>query len=219
MLLIRELLYKEKTLDDFDIDSDSSIFKTFMECLFNCDAIKLTEKYVDKNITDMFNDACYICTIALIFKRPFLNLGVFREIAYGKTNNSTNELRANAVLSMVYYLLKITCELNERTKELMNTINNHLRECSPNSNKTYYEFFNKCDSLNIKLQEGYFKPVIITKELLDSHNFRWKRITSGYNKNKLESLVCFWKDARQRNLVIDYIEKEIQTEIDTELPF
>jgi len=30
MRLIRELIYDEKTLDDFDIDSEESVFKLFL---------------------------------------------------------------------------------------------------------------------------------------------------------------------------------------------
>ncbi len=72
---LRRLLYKEKTLDDFDIDSEGSIFNLFFEVLLTMDGTKVTDLNIEKKITDMFNDACYICTIALIIKRPALKLG------------------------------------------------------------------------------------------------------------------------------------------------
>ena len=48
MLLIRQLLYKEKKLDDFDIDSDTSIFKIFFDLLLTMDGTKVTDMKVEK---------------------------------------------------------------------------------------------------------------------------------------------------------------------------
>ena len=41
MLLVRQLIYKEKTLDDFDIDGDESIFKLFFDLLLNMDGTRV----------------------------------------------------------------------------------------------------------------------------------------------------------------------------------
>ncbi len=74
MLLIRQLLYKEKKLDDFDIDSDTSIFKIFFDLLLTMDGTKVTDMNVEKTITSMFNDACYICTVSLLINRFAIRL-------------------------------------------------------------------------------------------------------------------------------------------------
>lgn len=60
MQLVRQLIYKEKTLDDFDIDSNKSVFKLFFDLLLNMDGTRVTDVDADKKITDMFNDACFI---------------------------------------------------------------------------------------------------------------------------------------------------------------
>ena len=48
MLLVRQLIYKEKTLDDFDIDGDESIFKLFFDLLLNMDSVLLCHIDLEK---------------------------------------------------------------------------------------------------------------------------------------------------------------------------
>ena len=43
MQLVRQLIYKEKTIDDFDIDSNKSIFKLFFDLLLNMDGTRVTD--------------------------------------------------------------------------------------------------------------------------------------------------------------------------------
>ena len=74
LLETRDLFYKEKSLDDFDIDSDDSIFKSFYEILLRLDGTRIEDPDVEEIITDMFNDACYICTIVLLIRRPALKI-------------------------------------------------------------------------------------------------------------------------------------------------
>ena len=150
MLLIRQLLYKEKKLDDFDIDSEGSIFKIFFNLLLTMDGTRVTDMNVESNITSMFNDACYICTVSLLIKRPALQLGYFRELCnqntFKGTYYSTNDARADVVLCMVYFLLKFCGEGNENTRQLMAVIDTNLRERTPNSNDRYERFFDACHS-------------------------------------------------------------------------
>lgn len=57
MLQIRPLLYEEKSLDDFDIDSENSIFKFFFDLLLTMEGTKVTDMNVEKNITGMFHES------------------------------------------------------------------------------------------------------------------------------------------------------------------
>ena len=77
MQLVRQLIYKEKTLDDFDIDSDESVFKLFFDLLLNMDGTRVTDYDADKKITDMFNDACFISNAVIQLKRPYMHYGYF----------------------------------------------------------------------------------------------------------------------------------------------
>lgn len=52
MQLVRQLIYKEKTLDDFDIDSNKSVFKLFFDLLLNMDGTRVTDVDADKDHRD-----------------------------------------------------------------------------------------------------------------------------------------------------------------------
>ena len=43
MILVRELIYKDKTLDDFNIDSDESIFKLFFDIILKIEGFNAWE--------------------------------------------------------------------------------------------------------------------------------------------------------------------------------
>ena len=221
--LVRQLLYKDKTLDEFDIESEYSLFKCFYEVLLNLDGTRVTDLYVEKNITDMFNDACYICTVAMIIKRPYLKLGYFREICYQKkksTYHSSDEMRADIVLSMVYFLLEKYIEGSDNTKKLMSVINSDLRKRSNDSCETYEKFFYACEPFVGMIPPGYFNKKTITSEELNNMNIDWKIITDNFDKNKLTELVSFWSEPHQRNLIIDNIESNVNSYLfDDDLPF
>ena len=104
MLLVRQLLYKEKTLDDFDIDSDKSVFKLFFDLLLDMDGTRVTDGNVENNITNMFNDACFICNAVIQMKRPYLHYGYFRELASRFSPNDTADTTARALPSSPHSL-------------------------------------------------------------------------------------------------------------------
>lgn len=179
---------------------------------------------MENNITGMFNDACYICTVSLIIKRPALQLGYFRELCNQKkiigTYYSTNDIRADIVLCMVYFLLKHCSEGNDNTKNLMIVIDNNLRERSHESNEIYKRFCKVCNSYEGMLSPGYFNQITITPEVLAKMKNKWKIITDDFDKKKLVELVSFWKNSHQRNLVIDAIELDVNSvSFEDDLPF
>lgn len=213
MLLIRELLYQEKTLDDFDIDSETSIFKTFFEILLPKDLTKVTDVDVEKTIAGMINDACYICTLSLILKRPVLKLGLFRDLC-NKENaffflHTINENRADVVLSMVVYLLKL-CNGKNDVNLLANVIETHLVNRSEGCSAVYRTYERRCSQHKYILPKGYFLPRTITTEVLHDLNLDWKYLTNEYDKQSLIDLLTFWKDAPQRNAIIDEIIKDVE---------
>ncbi len=224
MLLVRPLLYEEKTLDDFDIDNEDSLFYRFYNLLLTMDGTRVTDLDVEKKITSIFNDACYICTIALLIKRPELRLGYFRELSNQKTimgdYYETNEDRADAVLCMVYFLLKYCPERNKNTNKLMTVIDSHLKERTHGSSEKYEKFFYSCDSMQFMLNPGFFNKRTITAAMLVKEDFKWHEITNNYDKDKLTSLILFWKEPQQRNLIIDAIEEEVNASLFIDnLPF
>ena len=195
MLQIRPLLYEEKSLDDFDIDSENSIFKFFFDLLLTMEGTKVTDMNVEKNITGMFNDACFICTVALLIKRPAMRLGEFRswcnEKEFKGTHYATNEARADVVLCMVYFLLKYCEDRNTSTDQLMSIIDTNLRERSRNSYDRYERFFDVCNSFQGKLSSVYYQRRRITRQMLEIVDFNW------------------WNRPQERNLIIDFIEEKL----------
>lgn len=207
MLQIRPLLYEEKSLDDFNIDSENSIFKFFFDLLLTMEGTKVTDMNVEKNITGMFNDACFICTVALLIKRPAMRLGEFRswcnEKEFKGTYYATNEARADVVLCMVYFLLKYCGDRNTSTDQLMSIIDTNLRERSRDSYNRYERFFNACDSFQGKVSSVYYQQRRITRQMLEIVDFNWWNFDASWS-----GLLNWWSRPQERNLIIDFIEEK-----------
>ena len=126
MLLVRQLIYKEKTLDDFDIDSDESVFRLFYDLLLDRDGTRVTDSNVENNITNMFNDACFICNAVIQIKRPYLHYGYFYEVASCPKSKSQHNTpvpaRGDVVMCLVYFLLEEHGDNCADLKRLKNTI-------------------------------------------------------------------------------------------------
>ena len=218
LLETRDLFYKEKSLDDFDIDSDDSIFKSFYEILLRLDGTRIEDPDVEEIITDMFNDACYICTIVLLIRRPALKIGNFRQYCITDETRhysfATEDARADEVLCMVYYLL-MDCRTNtSETNQFLSVLGKHLREHSKHSNETYERFFDKCIDYMYLFPTSDFKQRILAFDEFDwaGREPDWKSITNHYNKNDIKEIVECWKDPQQRDIVIDDIVFEVNSD-------
>lgn len=222
MRLIRELIYDEKTLDDFDIDSEESVFKLFFDLLLKMDGTKITDGDTEKNITSMFNDACFICNAVIQMKRPYLHLRYFREIAsHDYTAGGSpfiNYVRADTVLCMVYYLLEEHGEKTTDIERFKSIISNHLNEMD-GENRSRFETFSEAynNSGPTYLSGEFVVKLPITQEKLK--RICWSDITKNYDKELLKDIVSFWRDPHDRNLIIDDIEKEIKQNVEDYLPF
>ena len=221
MLLVRQLIYKEKTLDDFDIDNDTSVFKNFFELLLNMDGTRVTDGNVENNITNMLNDACFICNAVIQMKRPYLHYGYFRELASrfspNDTYHSPNPARADKVMCMVYFLLE---EYGDNTTDLerfKNTIDTDLRERSRESYERYEQFYDAYHKNPIYFTNKYVVKLPITDN--DLKRICWSDISNSYDKQYLKDIVSYWRDPRDRNLIIDDIEKELKQNMEDDLPF
>ena len=217
LLEARDLFYKEKSLDDFDIDSEDSPFKSFYEILLTLDGTRIEDPDVEGIITDMFNDACYICTIALLVRRPALKIGVFRQYCVtDKTRHysfATEDARADEVLCMVFYLL-MNCKTNtSETDQFVFVLNKHLKEHSNHSYETYDSFFDKCKDFFYIFPAGEFNQRVLAFDEFDWAGSEpdWKSITNHYNKKDIKEIIECWKDPQQRDIVIDDIVSEISS--------
>ena len=222
MVLIRELLYDEKILDEFDIESDKSVFKLFFELLLNMVGTRITDGDAEKKITSMFNDACFISNAVVQMKRPFLHLRYFRELAsHDCTAGGTfffNDVRADTVLCMVYFLLKEYDEKTSDIEKFQSIISTHLNEMDGESKNRYEVFDNAYNNSGLTYLSGEFIVKLpITQEKLK--RICWSDITKDYDKELLKDIVCFWREPHDRNMIIDDIKKEIELNTEDDLPF
>ena len=213
-----DLFYKEKSLDDFDIDSEDSPFKLFYEILLTLNGTRIEDPDVEEIITDMFNDACYICTIVLLIRRPALKIGNFRQ--YCVTDETRHysfakeDARADEVLCMVFYLLMDSKTKTSETDQFVFVLNKHLKEHSNHSYETYDSFFDKCKDFFYIFPTGEFNQRVLAFDEFDwvGREPDWKSITNHYNKKDIKEIVECWKDPQQRDIVIDDIVSEVNSD-------
>lgn len=200
MKRLRDLLYKEKFLDDFDIRNDKSLFSIFYNLLITHKGTRPIDIGAERKIEKMFNDACYICTLALHTERPEMKIGEFRELCY---NNDT-------VLCMVYFLLEKTLPSLPTFERILPTLDQYLRQCEQWD--VYQEFVKSC-SFNCCTQEKFefFEIKKITMQEID--NIDWNWITHDYQEDKIRQLVTLWNDPNPRNIIIDRIKQEVERHI------
>ena len=220
MQLVRQLIYKEKTLDDFDVDNDKSVFKLFFDLLLNMDGTRVTDLDADKKITDMFNDACFISNAAIQLKRPYMHYAYLYNLASSSNEKPYTPVpaRGDIVMCMVYFLLNEHGDNTADLERLKATIEADVKErCEINNN--CFEYF--CDAYENS------KPTYLTDEFVvklpitldDLKRVCWSDISHKYDKQTLEDIVSFWSDPHVRNLIIDDIEKEIEQNTEMEVPF
>lgn len=213
MLLVRQLLYDEKTLGDFGIDNNELVFKLFFDILLKMDGTRVTDRNVVSKITSMFNDACFICNAVIQIKMPYFHYVYFRELASHSSTignkHTSDEARADIVLCMVYFLLEEHGEKTYDIERFKTTIDTNLTKHSKESKERFdlfYESYYNSDPTY--LSNEFVVKLPITQERLK--RVCWSDISNNYNKECLKDIICFWTDPHIRNLIIDDIEKEIK---------
>lgn len=212
MLLVRQLIYKEKTLDDFDIDSDESVFRLFYDLLLDRDGTRVTDSNVENNITNMFNDACFICNAVIQIKRPYLHYGYFYNLASSTPNDkfyTPVPARGDVVMCLVYFLLEEHGDNCADLERLKNTIETDIKKRCVENNNCFEYFSDAYETSGPTYLSGDFVVKLpITPE--DLKRICWSDISNNYDKQCLKDIVCFWRDPYDRNMIINDIEKEIR---------
>jgi len=221
MQLVRQLIYKEKTLDDFDIDSNKSVFKLFFDLLLNMDGTRVTDVDADMKITDMFNDACFISNVVIQLKRPYMHYGYLYKLASSTPNEkfyTPVPARGDVVMCLVYFLLEEHGDNCADLERLKNTIETDIKKRCVENNNCFEYFSDAYESSGPTYLSGDFVVKLpITPE--DLKRVCWSDISNNYDKQCLKDIVSFWKDPHDRNMIIDDIEKEIKQNMEDELPF
>lgn len=233
MILVRELIYKDKTLDDFNIDSDESIFKLFFDIILKIEGFNADNINIEECVTIMFNDACFLFNAITRIKRPYLHYSYLRELIHTSTYCSMhliliNSLYVDIVFCMVYYLLKKSRLNNPDFERFMSVIVSNVKGHGENGKTIIGDFYNTFDcTLESFSTDKYLEKISITEDNLNKVN--WFQISNGYSKTKLKEIVSFWEEPHERNLIIDDIKAEVENNstylnssieiIENDLPF
>ncbi len=227
MILVRELIYKEKTLDEFEIDDENSLFYFFFEYLIGMREIKShTTDDVEKLITNIFNDASFICTVVYQLKRPSLHYGYIRSMITRKSGDKFysvyEDLHTVFVLSIAYILLEVffsgKVEISRFKKLLSDEIDqNSLGKINFSSFvEAYTTDFNGNNGSSL-FRSGFFVCPPLTPDRLKM--ICWAEISNNYDKKCLKDIVGFWTNPRDRNIIIDDIKAEIKSIIANSIPW
>lgn len=204
MLLIRELLYEEKKFDDFCKYSDDAIFNRLYKKL--CPMCK-KGKYIlfFDEITNMFNDACFIFTLILIPNRP--DFSVFKD--YG---NKIRDIKSIDLPSKVKYddivkcivlcLFDIYLEQFTRREKIYVSIFSEL------NSHPQHEFFQKLHTASKSpckvLKKDFFKPK--TRIDISFWNF-WMR-KKGIQQPTVDEITQLYDEIKHLKDEIEHLRKE-----------
>lgn len=214
----RSLFYVEKTLDDFDVDSEDSIFSAFFNIMLDLEGLHTANDGVEQNISDLFNDACYICTLVLIIKRPVLKLGNIKDFCKRKTLNLLyrNVLveREDIVLCMVFFMLKHYDVANGGIIKFLSALETSLKEGAFACYDLFCGFRDAVNNSERKIPANFFDQKRLAFDEFDWAESMpdWKYLTGNYNKTNLHEIINCWKDPEQRDIVIDDIISEVTSD-------
>lgn len=128
MIIPRNLVYKERKLDEFDIDEEGSIDKILYDKLIEVEGLFAecpNTQSRGEQFQGIFNDVYYIVTLSNMYSRPEDKLHDFVSIA-GQPNWSAKHYnclsaKSQAVMGMVYAIL-LYFKDDEKKRRLANTI-------------------------------------------------------------------------------------------------
>lgn len=114
----RKNIYRERmSIEDFDVDDNSTINHAIFDILFQIDCISTEEK----SMVSLFNDAYYVCTALLLEKRPYFQINNYSDILLNRNSIFMYpSVRVTTIMSIVAVYLKT---LDIITVDIDKTIN------------------------------------------------------------------------------------------------
>lgn len=200
----RDLFYEEKTFKQFDTDSDSSLFCHFYNILLDLNIApeEMFDWTVEYQLTNIFNHACYISTVAPLILLP--DKTKMEEI-FGPTWGET--------YAMAYIMLRDFHPQRDETriKRMLDTIRNYntgdfFRQTEGKNFESFIQKYDE-DPFTGTLPETFLTRRVLTADILAAMNFR--NITDTYNKEKITELAGYFGNMQQRNLLLEHIGAEV----------
>ena len=195
----RILIYEDRgQLSDYEVEDNRSI----NHLLYNF----LNQTFSSiQDMTSLFNDAYYICTLILMDDSPHKHFDDFSEIAAGAGDDK--DIHKDAVLSMVYkYLTSIVSSQDAKLRQLTEAMELEL-------NFSALLALHKLD--HIQLPDSTFAPRKITKELL--RNVNLKELTKGYSiEVVLQLTTLLARNTVDKMIILDAVIKSAEYEMDSD---
>ena len=222
IFVLKELFYADKPFESFDIDSTDSIFNVFFKELLHIKGTRINDQFLEENLLNLFNDACAVGTLATIIKRPYLKIGDFLN-----TFNSnfaglpeSGEQRAEEVLCLAYYLLKLSGydsdDLNRFYKNVYNLFGPfHKSE----SSELFSKLGRKIASAPLPSPIGFIKRRVLTKDILSTIYIDWIEVTNFFDLREIDAYLELCKTPQEYNLIIDNIVSRLRhTQYENNIP-
>lgn len=201
----RGLFCENKASEQFDTESDSSLFTRFYTILLDLDLAPQTmfDWTVEFQLTNIFNHACYISTVAPLILLP--DKTKMKEI-FGPPSGET--------YAMAYILLRDFHPQRDgtRIKRMLSAIRNYISPLYDAEN--FANFIQKYDEdpFTGTLPKTFITRRVLTADILAAMNF--SNITDTYNKEKITELAGYFGNMQQRNLLLEHIEAEVSQDSD-----
>lgn len=228
MNIPRELIYEDKfSLDDFDIDTESSLDCAFYDVLQKVEKLpQCLGEDLEKTYLRIFNDAYFIATSVLKDKRPELKFEEYKKIACEEIVSphasviSDNSIRGFCVLSMVCALLDGIEQKDKNFQRYCDKLRSWLNGKVDNQWIVYSlssDPFTQRKTPNLSPRE--IKPSLLV-------GVQWSNVVTLFNKQgefqkaQVDALVnTLGKTVNEKIYIIDAIGEYIDEMESNELPF
>lgn len=223
MLLPRELIYRERRLEEFEIDNSKSIFYHLYEIISYVDGMAPHNAGAYETITKTLNTICYICTDAML--QPIPKLAIDDYVNYIVKINPLPSIKGLTyvaiVLNSVEKIFNIQTDLLEDKKyrDFYTTIVKRMAQAdiSRNINISFHDYFEELDGEGV-WDDRFITPRAINDEFLQAVN--WQKLTNDYKLDCIRFIVRYIsKDDSIKLKVIQSIRKEVIDNDPNQLPF
>lgn len=188
--LPKELVYRYKTsIDDFDIDDDSTVDGIVYSHLVSFPLIVPRGWDKEKLILTMFNDAYYLTNIIIIDNRILLHIHSWVEYFQ---NQWDDDQIVSAIFGVVEFYLRNTNDLPNHISLLLPKLLKECYSCLDWKNRSIISFGKQLKPTQ-PLPSDHFQNVNINNELLRYHTFKgsvdWGAVTNNFEINEIVRVV------------------------------
>ena len=193
MVIPRELIYEEKpSLEDFGINDEGTLNnRIYDEWLLLTKELDPEDEYYYSKITKVFNDAYFMCTVALLSPSKEIKLSYFK-----------NRIKHTSIVyPMVYLYLSLLPNRARNTDRLLKMINNVIT----NHHGMEKSLTDIITAKKIgKIEASLFTRRQFTSDFLSTLD--WAKITERYNPEEIKKIIYYIaKNEEEREMMAEAI--------------